>query len=551
MKKFLDIAGSLLTEIENSKTNLSIWIISFLALISIRLLIIRFLTESWAKVPLAKKDLWFFYEFSHTFLFFLITYLLFLIILKKLLKLSIKKVSNILLFGYIIILTPPVTDHIISKGKGFWSFYEFDNLYGLLIRFFTFFGSTPESGMTYGVRIGVAISLLFIFIYGYAKTKKVLASLKLLLVSYVIFFILGTLPSWIAILVQGASKGFLSVDAIDTAQMFLSPPSIFSREVGDTLSAISVKMSLVLTPVLIPTILLSFYSEYFEKIKLFMKNIRVAQIFLHVGMLLTGIGLAMIFSPSDWDLNFFNALAILIAIQAVVLSWITSIVVNDIFDQKIDEISNSSRPLVLKKFSVVEYQVIGIVSFVLAILSAYTISTKVALFLVVYQSLAWLYSAAPFRLKKFTVISTFISSVALIIIMFCGFILVSPTQTITNLPQSIILLLLISLTISLPVKDLKDIKGDAKDKIRTIPVVFGEYWGKVIIASGIFLSFILSVFFLNEFQLLWWAALFGGISFWVVLYSNQNKYITHRNINWWLLSILFAYTVILIFTVFV
>jgi chlorophyll synthase len=225
--------------------------------------------------------------------------------------------------------------------------------------------------------------------------------------------------------------------------------------------------------------------------------------------------------------------------------------INDIYDQKIDRISNSKRPLITKKFNPGEYRAIGIVSFLLSIFFASIVSFKIALFLIAYQGIAWAYSAPPLRLKKFAVLSTLASSVALLMILFCGFVLTDPNQSLQSLSKNIIWLLLIALTISLPIKDLKDIKGDKKDRIYTIPVLLGEYWGKTIIASSIFMSFILSAIFLNEFRLFWWAMLFGGLSFWTIQYSEQTKLITYRNINWWLLSILLAYTIILIFTVFV
>lgn len=545
MKKYSEKIKSILETIEKRNSNLTLWSAGFLSIISLRLFIELLLYKRF------NADIyWVFYEISHTILFFFFSFLVFSLIVKKTLKTTLKETSNIILFGYFIILTPPIIDFILSKGKGFWSFYEFSSLWEMPLDFITIFGKTPEVGITQGVRIEIFLMLTAIFIYGYLRSEKLTTSLRLTLFSYLAFFVLGTLPSWIAILFQGIIDGWTNISESHIAQMFLTVPKIFSQPIGDITSSLNIKMSMLLSLIVIPTSLTLLYSDYSKKIKIFLKNIRVAQIVLHIGIFLFGAGLSIIFTPVDWDFNFFSIIATLVIAQSVVLSWITSVTVNDICDQKIDKISNSNRPLITEEMSPSEYKTIGIASFLLSVFFAYIVSGKIALLLLVYQALAWIYSAPPFRFKKFAFLSTFISATALITIFLCGFILTDPAQTLANLPKNIAWLLLISFTISLPIKDLKDIRGDKKDGIYTIPVIFGEYWGKTIIASGIFISFILSVILLNEFDMLWWAILFGGMSFWTVQYSNQSKRVTYKNINWWLLSILFAYTLILIFSVF-
>ena len=121
-------------------------------------------------------------------------------------------------------------------------------------------------------------------------------------------------------------------------------------------------------------------------------------------------------------------------------------------------------------------------------------------------------------------------------------------QNIDHFPFSIIILLVIGYTLSLPIKDFKDISGDKKDGVYTIPVLFGENIAKIIIGSGIFISFILSTIILNEKQLLLWAMLFGGISFWLIVKmkkDRKNSLINYRNIFWWMLAVVFIYLIIL------
>ncbi|HFC76810.1 MAG TPA: hypothetical protein ENJ27_01130 [Candidatus Moranbacteria bacterium] len=309
-------------------------------------------------------------------------------------------------------------------------------------------------------------------------------------------------------------------------------------------------MSLIYSLLVVFIIFLGLFLNYREKLFIFLKNTRPIQIIYHLGLLLLGIGLGIEFTKINWDWDFFNIIALLNIIIAVILAWITSIIVNDIFDQKIDSISNKTRPLILGKFSEKEYISIGLITFFFSILFSAIVNPKVSLLLIAYQALAWVYSAQPLRLKTIPILATAISALASILIFITGFILVTPTQDISQLSHRILWLLFISLTLSLPIKDLKDIAGDKKNGIKTIPVIFGEYWGKIIIGINIFISYILSVIFLNEIKLSLWAILFGGISFWLINTPKKYKKITDRNLILWIMTILAVYIIIAYFIIF-
>ena len=528
-------------KIENSPTGFSVWFFSFFSIVTVRVLI-----ENWLGA-LSENDLpHFFYHFSYNFLFFLFTYLLFVLLIKKVVGITLKQASNIMLWGYLIILTPPITDYVISGGKGFVSFYGIHGLSELISRFFTFFGDRPEVGVTYGVRIEIALAVISLFAYGIIKTKKMRKALTLSLSAYVLLFILGTFPSWITIILKGPAQGFLSVTEMDIAQMFLSPARIFSQEIGSFLNALSIKLALVYSLLIALLALGIFYLNFREKFVSFAKNARPPQLFYHWGLLFAGAGLGIFFSRIDWEMNLFNIIGLLIVIISVGLSWVSSVTINDLFDKKIDEITNTSRPLIMKIFSREEYAGLGLVLLLSSLFLSSLVNFKISMLLLAYNALAWAYSAWPLRLKRFAYISTFVSAIASILILFSGFILVSPDQNISNLPFSIITLLVISYTISLPLKDLKDIEGDKKDGVYTVPVIFGEDRGRIIIASGIFISYVLSVVFLHEFNLFRWAILFGGISFWTVISSRKKGKINYRNIFWYILGLVLTYGIIIV-----
>jgi len=69
----------------------------------------------------------------------------------------------------------------------------------------------------------------------------------------------------------------------------------------------------------------------------------------------------------------------------------------------------------------------------------------------------------------------------------------------------------------------------------------------MIVASIIFISFMLSVFLLNEFKLFWWALFLGSAAF----LSVTNKKIKPRQLFWWVLGCVFIFVIILGQTLFV
>jgi 4-hydroxybenzoate polyprenyltransferase len=263
-----------------------------------------------------------------------------------------------------------------------------------------------------------------------------------------------------------------------------------------------------------------------------------------------GIGMGIIFTKIDWDFSIFNLFSVLNIIIAVALAWVASVVFNDIYDKRIDVITNNKRPLIVGDYAQGDYIGVGLVLFGASIFYAAIINPKVAFLLMAYQALAWLYSAWPFRLKRFLGIASFISALASMLVVFAGFILVTPMENIALFPKRIFWLLFMALIFSLPIKDLKDIAGDKADKVYTIPVVFGQYWGKIIIGSGIFLSYFLSIIFLNEYSLLGWSIFLGGVSFWVVVSSAEGKKINNYNLIWWILALLIIYMFILMKLIF-
>lgn len=538
--------NNLIKKIENGSLSFYSWGLAFLSII-----VSRVLMENWLGGMVNKTGDYFFHHIAYTFVFFLLSYLIFLIILIKNLKIEIKQAANIMLWGYLIIIIPPLIDFILLKDKLYLSFYGIYGLAEMPKRFFTFFGDSPDFGITYGVRFEIAFTAIALIIYGYLKTKNKIKALFLGLQAYFILFILGTFPSWVTIIKEGFLKGFLKINETDIVQMFFTSAKFFSRDTGTYLNALSIKLTLIYAILLAGIILVGLFFYFKKELISFLKNCRPVQMIYHQGLLFVGIGLGIIFTEIDWDFNFFNLLSFLNISIAIILAWLASVVFNDVYDRKIDSISNNKRPLIKEDFSQNNYLNIGGVLFMGSVFYAAIINPKVAFLVIAYQALAWIYSAWPFRLKRFPLMATLVSALASMAVVFSGFILVSPAEDILEFPKRIFWLILIALIFALPIKDLKDIDGDRADGVYTIPVIFGEYWGKIIVSSGIFIAYFLSVIFLNEYRLMLWAIILGGASFWIVIASKKEGRLNNNyNVIWWILGLLAIYLMILTIVIF-
>jgi 4-hydroxybenzoate polyprenyltransferase len=503
---------SIIAAIEKSPISFGLWGATFFSIIVARLLI-----ENWLG-NFEHRDIQFlFSEFAHTALFFLFSYILFLVLLVKAAKTTIPQAANVLLWGFLIILTPPIFDFWISGGNGFWSFYEFDGLEGLLIRFLTFFGDDPTMGITYGVRIEVALSVFLFSSYVFLKTRRLQRALIAGLIAYAIFFVLGTLPSWIAIATLGWTKGFLSVNSADVAGMFLSPQTTLSYTPGAIINTLNAKASILYAlflSAIIPVLGLLFFRK--QTIAL-IRNARSAQIAYHGGLLCVGAGLAWVFSPETiTHPTFWNVLAFLLLIVSTIFAWLATVVVNDVFDEEIDRISNPHRPLISQTLSRESYKALGWTLGIVSVWFAAIAHPFSAIYLIVYHAFAFLYNAPPFRLKRFPILATFTGAIASVSVLFAGYAFVDKALSIEHLPWQIIALLVFAYTISLPAKDFKDIAGDSVNGIKTLPVILGERNARIVVASGVFLSFMASIVVFNVSQLFMMAFFFGATGFWII-----------------------------------
>lgn len=535
---------SLIELIEAIPFSLGTWVITFTALVGGRLGIEHVLNDIVPQTPG-----YYFYQSTHHFFTFLCIFLVMLVATKWLARVNLKQATNILTFGFLLIWLPPIIDEIVTHGKGTWSFYTFDSFLGLWHRYLTFFGDKPEIGITYGIRVEIAIAIIALGLYTFLKTGKLFRGLFATWVTYTLFFILGAFPSLVTIVLLGWEKGILHVSENDIAGLMLSPTTLFGLVPPSTLSSLSVKMSLVfasLDIILIDLILFFFFRTYFIAR---WKNARIPQVLYHNGLLLVGGLLALFYTPASFVPDFFHGLAIFILCSSVTLAWLASVVMNDFYDQKIDALTNPTRPIQSGSIPLPLYQTFGVLFFVASLILMALISTQAAIFLTLYQGIAWLYSAPPLRLKRFPIIATGLASAASLLILFSGYLVFAADKSITTLPWQIPTFLFVSYTLLIPIKDFKDISGDRTDGVFTLPVLLGEAQAKYLIGTFYFFFFITSIFILHIEHLFPLALFYATISYWLFQISGTDKkYFHYYNLPGWGFVLVASYFLFLLRT---
>jgi 4-hydroxybenzoate polyprenyltransferase len=455
---------------ENKDTNIIYYVLTFFSIIFMRNFLELFSN---------------FYDFNSYFrtgsfffdlpLFFISFVISFILLLHVFTKEKIIKIFRIIVPFFSIILLPPIVDLIVSGYKKVY--YQYILNINDFINFLKFglipFVKLPV--LTVGLRTELYIIILLSAIYVFVKCKKYFKSILFAIVIYILFGFYAAAPVW---------TNFLTTLKITLIDFFFL--------------LVSVQLILILIFV------------YKKKIIYFLKGIRP----FVLGHFLVMIFLGLIIAYSDnnviIELNWFNLFLLCLSIA---FGWSLAVSLNDISDLKIDRTSNKSRALVLGKMNVLDYKLIAVVSFIVSLFFAIIVSFDHFIYMLIYDCIAFVYSLPPLRLKKYPIVSTSLIALASLMTVYMGFLLV---DTFLDFPAKVSSLLLITITIAFNAKDLKQIEGDKKDSVWTIPVIFGEKIGRNIIAVLIFLSYLFVPFILGFMKFPILSIIFGSMSFLII-----------------------------------
>jgi len=541
IRKTKRLLSGAIEAVETTPISLGGFTATFFAIILVRLLI-----ENGTVLYTSGPPSYVLYEFSHTFLFFLLSFLVFLPVIRLAGATSWQRGVNLLLVGFLIVWTPPIIDRLIFGNEAFWSFYQFDGLQALFSDFFHFFGGSPSMGITYGVRTEVAIMSIGLGLYALFCSRKPPRAAGIALLAYTVFFILGTFPSYVAIVALAPHKGLLGVTAADIAGFMLTPKRFFGSDIGDIRMSLGYRMSLVYAILSVLAVGVFLFQSSRKVFLALLRNVRWPQVFWHGGLLFLGGGLAILYAGAEPDFGLFEILAIIVMIIAVESAWLASVVGNDLSDRHIDAFTNPTRPIPKQTFPETLYRQIGILFFTTSILFSALVNIKATLFLLAYQGIAWIYSMSPLRLKRVPILATVLSAAAGITVLLAGYSVLSPDPTIKSIPSPLLAFLFVGYAATLPLKDFKDIEGDREDGVFTIPVLLGEERSRLLIGTALFSCYIASPVVLHEVGLLVPSLLFGSLAFLSVRRANRknSRWGSFRSLPAWNMLFVFLYGIL-------
>ncbi|MCX6763643.1 MAG: UbiA family prenyltransferase [Candidatus Moranbacteria bacterium] len=486
--------------------------------------------------------------YIHNLFFFFLLFLLVWLFLAYILQEKPAKLSYLMLWATLLIILPPIFDMLKTGGSTYWSGYLIGNTADLWRWFIGVFSHLPSGMLYFGTKIVFILVALLSGAWVYLKSRSFFKSVFTVFGIYVLVFFMGAFPSFFTFIYYffAGSKNLNNISTANIIQLVGAPVTVFALKPVDFSLALAYNLNLVYFLLILAISSLFFAWNYRSGFWAILKNWRYPQLVYHDGLFFCGMGLGLLAYPENLHLSLFSVIAVLVLLFSIGLAWETSVIVNDIYDYEIDAISNPERPLQKGIFKIAEYREIGIIFFISSLLGGMIVGFKFAALLLVYQIIAWFYSAPPLRLKRFPVIATLASASASLIVLFMGFALLSGDANLAGLSWRIIFLLLLVLTLALPVKDFKDIAGDRRYGVWTIPVLLGETQARLVVGTGVFISFMASVFFLNELRLFIWALIFGCLAFFILV----NEKIKPANLFWRILGVTFLYGLALVKVVF-
>lgn len=398
--------------------------------------------------------------------------LLLTILLHFLIKVPVVKVIRVVLTSFLLVLLAPVMDLLASGGEGIDLRYldQQENL-NFLLAYLTFFGDYV--GATIGIRIEVALALVAVYFYSYAKTKDFFTSLVAAFLSYTLIFLWGATPFFVKPLVE--LFGFQYQYA----------------------GLVLLRYFMVINFIL--AVWLAFLANK-ERFLAFVREIPILRVMYYEAMFLFGVSLSFRASSQTIKGQFQTNPALagngILLMIAICLAMLSAMVINNLSDTEIDKISNSKRMLVSGRINSLAYKKLAWIFAACALIYASFAGMHAIFFISLVMATYYLYSSYPLRLKRITVFSKLVISGNSLILMLLGFWFVS--ENISNFPKLLYPIMLCGFTLGANFIDLKDVSGDQALGIKTLPVVLGMKYAQWFCAVTFFIAFVSLYYVFDE-----------------------------------------------------
>src|SRR5207249_4862472 len=138
----------------------------------------------------------------------------------------------------------------------------------------------------------------------------------------------------------------------------------------------------------------------------------------------------------------------------------------------IDRISNFGRPLPSGQITKGEMGQIGLVWLSVSVIGSWCAGFYPFFINIVCIASSCIYSSPPLRFKRVPLLSSFLIGVAVLSTVMAGFFFVSVDKRIAAFPALVGLGIVAVFTLVTNIRDIKDVEGDRKEGVKTLPVLF-------------------------------------------------------------------------------
>jgi len=487
------VIKKIISSIENQPISVSQWLVGFTGIVFIRFMLETLSSPSFSGfIPSDAPTL------IHYFISFL-TILLGLICIVRYFVKGNGNLAKIALFGLPIIWLGPIIDLILSYGKGYPITYIFDGSRKLLLDFISFFG--PQ--VSIGLRIELLVIIFSIGLYVWSIRKNKINTILAVLSSYIFLFFIFSLPSIIYILNHGygnvmqflsaiISESNIAYNTIDATLFYGSSVRAFELGFDKLLSQISFILSFIF-------ISIWFWQTKKEKLFSIIKNSRPERVALYLTLLALGMGYSFMIGNGKIN-SWIDWLGIITLALSWYGAWMFAVHTNDVADIAIDEVSNPNRPITGKVLAEQDMSQGAYIWLLISFVGAWSAGYYPFFMNLVFTAAYYIYSVPPLRLKRIPVLSSFLISVACLSTVMAGFFFLSADKTFRIFSPLVAIGILVIFTLATNIRDIKDIDGDRKEGIKTLPVIFGKN-GKKLVGMFFAVSFLLTPIFFSFYTL--------------------------------------------------
>ncbi len=412
---------------------------------------------------------WFFSEYFsiqrllHHFFFAFLVLVAGILIISLIGEIDLIKTTLIVASGSILIILPPLFDHLIFL-RNFP--YEYVLPQDFLFDFLTFFLLTPKAGL--GIMVEIMAILMLASFYVLIRSRSIFRA------------ILTGISLYILVGISASPRLYLPIPEMTDSFIWQYRHILY----------------------------FSFYFGIFIIFGMFfLHRINKAipkALFIELSSFRTlhFILIVIIGIYFNENLSFFefpNFLYSLISIILIVLLWLTTVLINNVYDLPIDRISNPRRPLVMGVVTPSTYLNLSSVFLIIVFLSSFVLGVVLFILSLLFVLSSLAYSMPPLRLRKKIFSSLFIGWGSLLA-FYIGYFKGKEISDISVSGDALFLSLLIFIAFSIGplTKDLKDYEGDLQHGVKTFFTIYGLEKGKSIVSFLLFLSLLIPLLLFNR-----------------------------------------------------